>query len=262
MTEQQPFQPLGLPPQPEPPQPEFSSPPPERDPFWSYSDLAIFIGMTIPSLLLGLGFVRALEFVFRFHPRVRMIELLPAQFLGYALMFTGLMLLLRWQYHRPFWRSLGWAPLRIPLLLVVLAGLAAAFGVSMISFLLQTPTTSNPMTEMLEDPKSLVLIAIFGVTLGPLFEELAFRGFLQPLLVRSLGAVSGILVAAIPFGLLHFQEYGNSWRHVVLISLAGAAFGAMRQFTGSIKASTLMHASYNALFFVALLVQRDQVPHH
>ena len=65
------------------------------------------------------------------------------------------------------------------------------------------------------------------------------------------------LVAAIPFGLLHYQEYGNSWRHVVLISLAGAAFGAVRQLTGSTKASTLMHASYNALFFIALVAQRN-----
>ena len=262
MTEQQPFQPLGLPPQPEAPPPEAGPPPPEREPFWTYTDLAIFIGLTIPSLLLGLGFVRALEFLFRIHPKVRMLELLPAQFLGYGLMFTGLMLLFRWQYHRPFWRSLGWTPLRMRPLLVVVAGLAAAFGVSAISILLQTPTTTNPMTEMLENPTSLMLVAIFGVTLGPLFEELAFRGFLQPLLVRTFGVVAGVLVAAVPFGLLHYQEYGNSWRHAVLISLAGAAFGAIRQLTGSTKAATLMHASYNALFFVALLAQRNQLPHH
>jgi membrane protease YdiL (CAAX protease family) len=83
-------------------------------------------------------------------------------------------------------------------------------------------------------------------------EELIFRGFLQPLLVRSLGAVPGILAAAVPFGLLHFSEYGNSWRHAVLISGAGAAFGWMRHATGSTKASTLMHAAYNALFFASL----------
>ena len=62
----------------------------------------------------------------------------------------------------------------------------------------------------------------------------------------------GILLAAIPFGLLHFPEYGNSWRHALLISGAGVAFGWMRQVTGSTKASTLMHAAYNALFFAAL----------
>ena len=258
---QQPFHPLGLPPQPEVPPPP-AAPARRENPFWTYSDLAIFIGIAIPSLLAGIGFVRLIEWLFRLHQKLRALELLPAQFLGYGLMFTGLCLLLRWEYGRPFWRSLGWVSLRLPPLMVIIAGLLTAFGVALASTVMQTPTTENPMTQMLENPTSLILIGIFGVTLGPLCEELAFRGFLQPLLVRSLGSLPGVLVAAIPFGLLHFQEYGNSWRHVVLISLAGAAFGAMREWTGSTRASTLMHASYNALFFCALLLQRDQLPHH
>jgi len=265
MTDQQPFQPLGPPPAADAPPPAPPSEPPPGTqpdvPFWGYLDLAVFIGMAIPCLLLGMGLVRLLEVVARFHPDNRAAEQLPGQFVGYVLMFAGLRLLFRWQYGRPFWRSLGWTALRMPLLLVVIAGLLTAFGVSGVSVLLQTPNTSNPMTQMLQDRASVILIAIFGVTLGPLFEELAFRGFLQPLLVRSLGAVPGVLLASLPFGLLHFQEYGNSWRHVVLISLAGAAFGAMRHLTGSTRASTLMHASYNALFFFALLAQRGQAPH-
>jgi len=59
---------------------------------------------------------------------------------------------------------------------------------------------------MMQDHTSVILLATFGVTLGPLCEELAFRGFLQPLLVRSLGAVPGVLAATIPFGLLHFRN--------------------------------------------------------
>lgn len=263
MMEQQPFQPLGVPPQPERPPEAPPEPPsqPSREPFWSYTDLVIFLGLAIPSLLAGFEIVRGVELLFHLRPRARMLELLPAQFLGYGLMFTGLLLVFRWHYGRPFWRSLGWRSMRLPPLLIVIAGLATAFGVSLVSLVIRTPATPNPMTEMLANPTSLALVTIFGVTLGPMFEELAFRGFLQPLLVRSLGVVAGVLVAAIPFGLLHFQEYGNSWRHVVLISLAGAAFGAVRQITGSTRASTLMHASYNALFFVALLAQRNQLPH-
>ena len=215
----------------------------------------------MPCLLLGVGFVRLLELVFHSHPKLRAVELLPAEFVGYALMFTGLKLLFRWQYERPLWRSLGWKAMRMPHVLVAIAGLLTAFGVSGVSLLLQTPATSNPMTDLLQDRTSLIMIAVFGITLGPLFEELAFRGFLQPLLARSLGPTAGVLLAAVPFGLLHFQEYGNSWRHVVLISLAGAAFGAMKQLTGSTRASALMHAAYNALFFFALVLQRDQIPH-
>src|SRR5262249_34158021 len=116
-----------------------------------------------------------------------------------------------------------------------------------------TPSTENPMTELLKGRLSLILMAIFGITIGPLCEELAFRGFLQPLLMRSFGTVAGVVIAAIPFGLLHFQEYGNSWKHALLISLAGAAFGWMRAATGSTKAAALMHAAYNALFFFAFV---------
>jgi membrane protease YdiL (CAAX protease family) len=107
---------------------------------------------------------------------------------------------------------------------------------------------------------AVLLMAVFGTTVAPLCEELAFRGFLQPLLVRSFGAAPGILLAAVPFGLLHYQEYGNSWRHVAIISGAGAAFGAIRQVTGSTKAAVLMHASYNAFFFLAMLSDSKDLP--
>ena len=72
--------------------------------------------------------------------------------------------------------------------------------------------------------------------------------------MRSFGTWPGILAAALPFGLLHIQQYGNSWRHAAVIAMAGVAFGWMRHVTGSTKAATVMHASYNALFFVALMV--------
>jgi membrane protease YdiL (CAAX protease family) len=65
------------------------------------------------------------------------------------------------------------------------------------------------------------------------------------------------VATALPFGLLHFQEYGNSWRHVLLVSLSGIAFGWMRQITGSTKAAAAMHASFNAFQFVLLLMAND-----
>jgi membrane protease YdiL (CAAX protease family) len=48
---------------------------------------------------------------------------------------------------------------------------------------------------------------------------------------------------------------------VVLISLAGAGFGWMRQASGSTKAATIMHGTYNALEFVAFLAQTN-LPQH
>ena len=233
-------------------------PPPERYPFWDYTDILIFAGLAIPSLLAAELITKGFLALFHLHPALKVMELLPAQFLGYLLLFGGLWAIFRLKYGRPFWRSLSWSAMRVPFSLVMVCGVMAAFGVGIASNLIHTPDTSNPMTELMEGRAALIMMAVFGITLGPLFEELAFRGFLQPLLVRSVGAVAGVLLAALPFGLLHYQEYGNSWRHALVISLAGASFGAMRQVTGSTRAAALMHASYNAFFFLVLFARRGQ----
>jgi membrane protease YdiL (CAAX protease family) len=240
------------------PPPETPPPRPERYPFWDYSDVLIFAGLAIPSLLAAELIVKGFLALTRLHPAVKVMELLPAQFLGYLLLFGGLWAIFHLKYDRPFWRSLSWSSMGVPFSLVMVCGVLAAFGVGIASNLIHTPDTSNPMTELMDGRAALIVMAVFGVTLGPLFEELAFRGFLQPLLVRTVGAVGGVLLAAVPFGLLHYQEYGNSWRHALVISLAGASFGAMRQATGSTRAAALMHASYNAFFFVVLFARKGQ----
>jgi membrane protease YdiL (CAAX protease family) len=131
-----------------------------------------------------------------------------------------------------------------------------------VGHLIATPQTSGPIMEMMKGPAaSLVVVTLFGTVVAPVCEELAFRGFLQPLLVRSFGAVAGILMAAAPFGMLHYWEYGDSWRSAVQIGMAGATFGWMRQATGSTRAAAIMHASFNALSFVSLFTQGRNLPH-
>jgi membrane protease YdiL (CAAX protease family) len=229
---------------------------PERDPFWGYADVAVFAGSALPCLLLGYGIVKVVSWLFHWKAPSEAWVLLPAQALGYLLLFGVLFLIFR-IYGRPFWRSLGWVTPSWPAALVAGAGFGAAIVVVFLGNVINTPNAENEITKLMKDPVSLVLMALFGVLIAPLCEELAFRGFLQPLLVRSFGIWPGIVGAAIPFGLLHFREYGNSWRHALLISLAGGAFGWMRQKTGSTMASTVMHAAYNALFFAAFFAAKS-----
>jgi membrane protease YdiL (CAAX protease family) len=211
--------------------------------FWGYADLLlVFAAWFVAIVTIGALMPRA--------PRAG--TALAGSAATYAAPFLLMVAIFRLQYKRPFWQSLGWARIPLPPLWVAGAGWLAALSVNVLAYLMHTPNTSNPLTELMQDRASMVLIGLFGVTLGPLAEELIFRGFLQPLLIRSFGVLAGILVAAIPFGLLHFSEYGNSWRHALLISGAGAAFGWMRHRTQSTKASTLMHSAYNVLFFAAL----------
>jgi membrane protease YdiL (CAAX protease family) len=254
--------PEALPPEPvEPAEPEPPPPPaPERYPFWTYTDLFVFIGLAVAGQIAGALLVQLALLIAHAQVRNEILKLLPAQFLGYLFLFLCVRLMFRAQYGRPFLSSLGWTEPPLKTVRMLAFGVLRAFVVGILSVPLKTPETT-PLTKLLADRTSVLVVAVVGVTFGPLCEELIFRGFLQPLLVRSLGALAGILLASLPFGLLHLQEYGNSWQHGLLITAAGAAFGWMRHSTGSTKASTLMHAAYNGTFFIALLAQRKDLLH-
>jgi membrane protease YdiL (CAAX protease family) len=235
-------------------------PAPGAEAFWGYHDLVLFAGLAIPALLLGALVVKGLLFAAGIRVETKALELLPAQFLGYALLFSGLALILKIQYRRPFWRSLGFRRPALPLRTAVLLGIAVAFAVAALGAALRTPDIQTPLRDLLANRRAVLAVGIVAVTLGPLSEELAFRGFLQPLLSRSLGAAAGIWLSALPFGLLHLPEYAWSWRHGLLIVCAGAAFGWMRHYSGSTLAATVMHAAYNLTLFLGYLVQGKDLP--
>jgi hypothetical protein len=111
------------------------------------------------------------------------------------------------------------------------------------------------MKRFFADRESVLLVGAFATTLGPACEELIFRGFLLPLLVRSFGVITGVVAAALPFALLHGPQYGWSWRHLLLVTLAGSVFGWVRLRTGSTVAAATVHAAYNLTFFIAYLNQ-------
>jgi membrane protease YdiL (CAAX protease family) len=237
-----------------PEQPMFALPPaePERCPFWGYADVALMLGLALPCMFAGLGVVRLALWVMHLHA-AQGVEAVPEMLVGYGLLFGALTVIFRVQYDRPFWRSLGWTWKGVPIFGCIVYGWATLLLVGVVSHLIRTPPTGGPIMDMMKDRTALIAMAIFGSTAAPLFEELAFRGFLQPLLARNLGAIGGIVLTAAFFGGLHYSEYGESWRSALLIAVAGAAFGCMRQWTGSTAAAALMHASFNALQFVALL---------
>ena len=237
---------------PEPPVADEAPVSSQRWPFWTYQDLAIFISLAFPSLIVSVMAVRALV---RFWPVGKAFEALLAQLIWYVLVFSVLYFLLRLRYGQPFWRSLGWvAPFR-GANLSFLAGPFLAIGIGYLGYLIRTPEIQAPFQQMLEDRPTIILFSIFAVVLGPLCEELAFRGFLMPLLVRSLGAIAGVVLTGLLFGALHAAEYQWSWKHVLLISAAGTVFGWVRFRTGSTAASTFMHSSYNLTQLVAFVSQ-------
>ena len=229
-------------------------PPADSFPFWSYQDLALLIGLSLPSLLAAALLVESLVRTFTTTAPGRPVQLLAAQFLGYGLWFVCLYSVLRLRYGRPFWRSLGWT-MPAPSVLVSCAawGPVLAIVASVLGYVLRTPNMDMPIKQFLRDRQSIFLVGLFASTLGPICEELIFRGFVLPLLARSLGGAAGVVAAALPFALLHGPQYSWSWRHILLVTLAGAAFGWVRLRTGSTIAAATIHGSYNLTFFIAFL---------
>lgn len=228
----------------------------KSEPFWSYRDVFLFLGMALPSLLLSAAVVRVMR------PRLHLsegFEELLAQFLWYILVFGFLFALFRVAYRKPFWRSLGFAPPFPYGGLCFFLGPFLAIGMSYLGYLLKTPVIESPFDKMLADRPTAILFVIFGVLLGPLCEELAFRGFLMPLVMRTFGAAAGILSTAALFGALHAPEYQKTWQYAVLIGGAGAVFGYVRYRTGSTASATFMHISYNLIQFVAMWARTSTI---
>ncbi|MCW5980524.1 MAG: CPBP family intramembrane metalloprotease [Bryobacteraceae bacterium] len=237
-----------------------SPPAPEPYPFWGYGDLVLLIGLMLPALIAAAVLVKLAALAFPGASESPAVIALAVQFLGYGLWFLCLYGALRLRYGRPFWKSLAWTRPPGGTSRFLLIGVILAIGVAVLGAALRTPDVDMPMKELLRDRVSLILVGIFAITLGPLCEELIFRGFLLPLLVKSLGAVAGVAITAVGFSLLHGPQYAWSWQHLALITVAGAVFGWIRLASGSTAAAAVMHAGYNLTFFIAFLAQGKEFP--
>jgi membrane protease YdiL (CAAX protease family) len=225
--------------------------PDAQHPSWSIADVALFFGLAVPFFLTGSLAVIGLMTAAGVHGRG--LRVLLPQFAGYAAGLAPLWIVFRNRH--------GESPLRLLRMGATLrdashalpAGIVLSFAVLALAALMQVPQKETPMEQLLSDRLSLAVAAVLGVTLGPWFEELMFRGLLQPVAVRALGAIPGIVIAALPFALLHGPQYGWSWKHILLITVAGAAFGWKRHTSGSTGAAALMHSAYNLVLFAGYI---------
>jgi membrane protease YdiL (CAAX protease family) len=216
--------------------------------------------VALPALIAAALLARLAFAAFGFGIERQAPILLTAQFLAYGIWFFYLHLHFKLRYGRPLLGSLGWTPLGERFLQRVGWGFVLAAALAILGTLLRTPDVDMPMKQILSSRLAVLLVGIAAATVGPLCEELAFRGFLMPVLVRSLGPPAGIVLSSLPFALLHGPQYGWSWRHVLLITAAGAGFGYVRYRTGSTTAATVVHAAYNSTLFLAYVIYGKDLP--
>jgi membrane protease YdiL (CAAX protease family) len=90
------------------------------------------------------------------------------------------------------------------------------------------------------DGVELAYVSFLAVVVVPLFEEVLFRAFLQPLLVQNLGDRGGVVVTALLFAALH----ANLFAALPIFALA-LVLGSVMLRTQRLAACWLVHALHN-----------------
>jgi len=85
-------------------------------------------------------------------------------------------------------------------------------------------------------------------------EELFFRGWMQNLLERRIGRYPALLLAAILFGLSHWNKRTVSfnWRYVLLAALSGIFYGRAWRQERRVGASAITHATVDTAWSIWL----------
>jgi len=100
------------------------------------------------------------------------------------------------------------------------------------------------------------LIAL-QVTLGPVLEEIVFRGYLFAFLVWLLSKAANdagqgrsvVVFAAVIFAVVHLAQPGVSWLQLACIASTGTLYGWIRCRSGSTAPAAVSHAVYNLALY-------------
>lgn len=191
---------------------------------------------------------------------------------------AALVFSLWWQ--RPFAQGVQWNFPAAGRWFFRLAGTGVLLGlvVALAGNFLPMPKTPPILEDIKESQIGAWMLFLFGISLAPLTEELAFRGFLLPSLinifrwlerrgsmgeagVRRVGIPLSIVLTSIPFALMHAQQVSFSWGPILLIGLVSVVLCIVRLRASSVAAGVVVHASYNFMLFAALLIQTDGFRH-
>jgi len=236
------------------------------DPAWNGWDVLRLTFLTIGALFVGvfavLFIARAWVYPHRGFGEIARVPLvvIAGQALAYLLILAYMYVLVTRERGRPdFLPALHWNwPSNIAV--YVLAGFVLSLTLQGVAHLLPIPK-DLPIDSFFRTPAEAWALGILSVTLAPLMEELFFRGFLYPVLARSLGLPVAVLLTALGFALLHLAQLGFAWGPVLVIFLVGLVLTMVRAKTNSLAAGVLVHMAYNGTITLAMFAATDGFRH-
>jgi len=241
-----------------------SSPRAGENPVWSGWDVLQIAGLSVLTLLIAqvIILIGAHQFAYP-HESWQQVGQKPslallAQLLMYGAIAIYMILLVQLKYHVRFWPAIRWNWPRTAVFGFMGVGVLM-LGLDFLGRFLPMPKTT-PFDQFFDRPLDAYLTVAFAISLGPLMEELFFRGFLYPVLARRMGAFWGILLTALPFGLVHYLQY-RSWAAVLIIVLVGVVLTTVRAVTKSVASSFLAHVGYNGTLMILAAWATDGFRH-
>jgi membrane protease YdiL (CAAX protease family) len=149
----------------------------------------------------------------------------------------------------PSWPVLGYALGAVVAAFV----LAAIYGVIIDIFdidWLRSERDDQIPNEVLDSAILLVIAGIVTIAFAPVCEEIFFRGFVMPGMLRAWGVAAAVVISGLVFSAAHIGP--NIHKTLVPIFIIGAVFGFAYYRSGNILTTILAHLIFNAISFAAL----------
>jgi membrane protease YdiL (CAAX protease family) len=255
--------------------------------------LAVFGGALMLVQTLALGLALGLHW-FPHETYMQVLKeprlLVPASFFSYIVGGLVVVAIFSKWWHRPFAEGVHWnlEQARRYRWWLIGTGIVVSIVVQVLSNFLPIPK-ELPIDEFFHKQLDVWIVAIFGIFVAPVFEELAFRGFLLPALATSwdwlvrrfskgvaveqqntttilmdeyapmtdpawsAGAIAfASTLTSIVFALLHADQLAHAYAPLGVLFCVSLVLCGVRLRFHSLAASALVHACYNGTIFALL----------
>lgn len=205
---------------------------------------------------------------------------IPIQAFSYGLIALIAIPVFSVLWEKPFGEGVHWNTqvAQSRFLRLALLGLAAGFGITLLGSILPMPKTAPITQDMMKSAVGAWIMLVFGITVAPLLEELAFRGFLLPGLinffrwlndrgaipeeaVKWFGIPFSILITSLGFAFMHSPQVSHAWGPLALIGAVSIVLCIVRLTMNSVAAGVIVHAAYNFTLFAGVLYQTSGFRH-
>jgi membrane protease YdiL (CAAX protease family) len=241
---------------------------------WDWLDVVLLVVLAIFGALLSgvivaivLGFFGVSMARLRTSPDELGIVAILAQILVNVGLMVYLAFQMRLRFQSPFWRTIGWRGLEtgnvrrgVVYVALIFCGFLLSGMVSLAEPLFP-PKHPLPIQTMFQTPHAALLLMLTAVLLAPVVEETVFRGYLYPVVARSVGVSAGVAITGTIFGLLHASQLWGGWWQIALLVVVGIVFTLARAVTRTVVASYILHVSYNGLPVIANLLSSVKIHH-